>query len=140
MKKIIISWLFLYFKKMVIFGHFWCQWIAKSDVSIHRWNQRWISFILSPNNRNYGDHWKNVITGTLKLNKKLEPNAVGFFIAKEYIYFFLNKNGHLGSLTKSPIKCIGLLKTKKFYLREFLNYLSYWFQIKNSLFFSKFSI
>jgi hypothetical protein len=77
-------------------GHFWCQGIARSDVSIHRWNQRWISFILSPNNRNSGDHWKNVITGTLKLKKKLEPNAAGFFIAKEYKYIFLDKNGHLG--------------------------------------------
>jgi hypothetical protein len=44
------------------------QGIAKSHVSVYRWNQRWISFKLSPNNRNSGDHWKNVITGTLQKN------------------------------------------------------------------------
>jgi hypothetical protein len=55
-------------------GHFWtflvkcprnAQGIAKSYVSIYRWNQRYISFKLSPNNRNSRDHWKNVITETL---------------------------------------------------------------------------
>ena len=44
------------------------QGIAKSHVSVYRWNQRWISFKLSPNNRNSGDHWKNVNTGTLQKN------------------------------------------------------------------------
>ena len=34
------------------------QGLVKSHVSIYRWNQRWISFKLSPSNRNYGDHWK----------------------------------------------------------------------------------
>jgi hypothetical protein len=57
-------------------GHFWTflvkmlrmsQGIAKSHVSVNRWNQRRISFKLSPNNRYSGDHWKNVITGTLGL-------------------------------------------------------------------------
>ena len=55
-------------------GHFWTflvkmlrmsQGKAKSHVSVYRWNQRRISFKLSPNNRISGDHWKNVITGTL---------------------------------------------------------------------------
>jgi hypothetical protein len=46
------------------------QGIAKSHVSVYRWNQRRISFKLSPNNRISGDHWKNVITGTLKGTSK----------------------------------------------------------------------
>jgi hypothetical protein len=61
-------------------GHFWTflvkmlrmsQGKAKSHFSVYRWNQRWISFKLSQNNRNSGDHWKNVITGTLQNKNKV---------------------------------------------------------------------
>jgi hypothetical protein len=74
-------------------GHFWTflvkmlrmsQGKAKSHVSVYRWKQRWISFKLSPNNRNSGDHWKNVITGTLK--QRRITVAICVFIKLMLIY------------------------------------------------------
>ena len=80
-------------------GHFWTflvkmlrmsQGKAKSHVSVYRWNQRWISFKLSPNNRNSGDHWKNVITGTLQKNVR-KPLRIGILTGLRGLLIYVFK-------------------------------------------------
>ena len=99
------------------------QGIAKSHVSVYRWNQRRISFKLSPNNRISGDHWKNVITGTLlitivfipclklkpifqngpayRLNYILKPHLLFLNLSPGFLFFHKNP--------RHPVELLGPL-------------------------------